>query len=170
MSNALHAANLVVRLLCNLEIPARSVQLILGTVDTHYTANSVMLIEPVATLPNQLHVARSLSSCCDNKIAVQVLNVSVSPITLYKGMSLARVTPGDDILLVCNDNVQAAVQAPSFDDLHLPDLSGSETSRLLDLLSEFSDLFAPVTGLTGCTMAVKHTIPATGPPIHQPIR
>lgn len=46
------------------------------------------------------------------------------------------MTPGDDVLLVCDDNVQAAVQVPSFDDLHLPDLSDSETSRLLDLLSD----------------------------------
>ena len=46
-----------------------------------------------------------------------------------------------NILLVCDDNMQAAVSVPSFDDLHLPDLS---ESALLDLLSEV--YFAPVTG------------------------
>ena len=139
LSNASCGANLV-HSLCDLEIPARSMRLILGTVDTPNAANSVMLIEPVETLPNQLHIACSLSSYCNNTITVQVLNVSPSPITVFKGMSLGKVTPKCDVLLVCDDHMQAAVQVPSFDDLHLPELSESEKFPLLDLLSEFSDI------------------------------
>ena len=84
----------------DVEIPARSVQLIAGTIDSRGTGAMVMLVEPVETLPHQLHVARSLSSCCNNQVTIQVLNVSPSPVTVYRGMSLGRMTPGDDALLV----------------------------------------------------------------------
>ena len=80
------------------------------------------------------------------------------------------MTLGNDVSLVCADDAQTAVQLVSFDDLHLPDLSESKKSALLALLSEFSDIFAPITGPTGCTTAVKHVIPTTGSPIRQPIR
>ena len=100
-------------------------------------------------------------------IPIQVLNVSPSPITVFKGMCLGKVTLGDEVLLVCDNNEDTAVQAPSFDNLDLPDLSEPETSTLLDLLSEYSDIFAPA---TGCTTTVKHAIPTMGPPIRQPMR
>ena len=154
----------------DLEIPARSVQLIAGTVDSLGTGAMVMLVEPVETLPHRLHVARSLSSCCNNQVTIQVLNVSPSPVTVYKGMSLGRVTPGDDVLLVCEGSTETDVQSKSFDSLDLPNLSDTERSTLLSLLAEFSDVFAPVTGPRSCTTAVKHTIPTTGPPIRQPMR
>lgn len=57
LPDSLHAAYHVVHSLCDLEIPARSMQLILGAVDTFNAVNSVMLIEPVEALPNQLHIA-----------------------------------------------------------------------------------------------------------------
>ena len=56
LSNASRAVDLLVHSPCDLEIPARSVQLILGT-------EFCGLVEPVETLPSQLHIARSLSSC-----------------------------------------------------------------------------------------------------------
>ena len=164
-----------IHLVCSaqdLEIPARSVQLVAGTIDSLSTEAMVMLVEPVETLPHQLHVARSLSSCCNNQVTIQVLNVSPSPITVYRGMSLGRVTPGDDVLLVCEGSTETDAQSTSvsFDSLDLPNLSDTERSALLGLLSEFSDVFAPVTGPRSCTTAVKHTIPTTGPPIRQPMR
>ena len=170
LSNASRAVDLLVHSPCDLEIPARSVQLILGTVNTPDVLNSVMLVEPVETLPSQLHIACSLSSCSNNNIPIQVLNVSPSPITVFKGMCLGKVTLGDEVFLVCDNNENTAVQAPSFDNLDLPDLSEPETSTLLDLLSEYSDIFAPVTGPRGCTTTVKHAIPTMGPPIRQPMR
>ena len=80
------------------------------------------------------------------------------------------MTPGDDVLLVCEESTETHAPGLSFDDLHLPNLSETEKSTLLDLLGEFSDVFAPVTGPRGCTTAVKHAIPTTGPPIRQPVR
>ena len=32
-------------------------------------------------------------------VTIQVLNVGPSPVTIYRGMSLDRVTPSDDVLL-----------------------------------------------------------------------
>jgi len=151
------------------EIPARSVKLIVGTIDVPSAANSIMLVEPVDTLPHQLHIARSSSSCHNNQVTIQVLNISPSPITVYKGMSLGKVTPEDDVLLVNDESVGTVTQA-SFDDIHLPNLSETEKSKILALLSEFSDVFAPVTGPKGCTTVVRHTIPTTSPPIRQPMR
>ena len=87
------------------------------------------------------------------------------------GQTTVTITLGsytvDEVLLVCDNNEDTAVQAPSFDNLDLPDLSEPETSTLLDLLSEYSDIFAPA---TGCTTTVKHAIPTMGPPIRQPMR
>ena len=104
----------------DLEIPARSAQLIVGTTDSTSANATVMLVEPMDTLPHQLHVAHSLSSCCNNQVTIQVLNVSPSPVTIYKGMGLGNVTPEDDILLACEESTKT--DAPSFDDLHLPNL------------------------------------------------
>ena len=148
----------------DLEIPARSVQLIVGSTDSPSADATVMLVEPLDTLPHQLHVSCSLNSCYNNQVTIQILNVSPSPVTIYKGMSLGKVTPGDDILLACTKT-----DAPSFDHLHLPHLSETEKSALTGLLAEFSDVFAAVTGPKGCTTAVKHAIPTTGPPIRQPM-
>ena len=163
-SRAVH----LVRSSQDLEIPARSVQLIVGSTDSPSADATVMLVEPLDTLPHQLHVARSLNSCYNNQVTIQILNVSPSPVTIYKGMSLGKVTPGDDILLACEESTKT--DAPSFDHLHLPHLSETEKSALTGLLAEFSDVFAPVTGPKGCTTAVKHAIPTTGPPIRQPMR
>lgn len=76
LSNASNAVNLVVHLLSDLQIPARVVQLVQRTVNIPSATISVMHIELGEALPNQLHVAHSLSSCWDNTITVQVLNAS----------------------------------------------------------------------------------------------
>lgn len=141
----------------------------MGTIDVPSAANSIMLVEPVETLPHQLHIARSLSLCHNNQVTIQVLNISPSPITVYKGMSLGKVTPEDDVLLVSDESMGTVTQA-SFDDIYLPNLSETKKSKILALLSEFSDVFAPVTGPKGCTTAVRHTIPTTSPLIRQLMR
>ena len=57
-------------------------------------------------LTNYMYVACSLSSCCNNQVTIQVRDVSPSPVTLYTGMSLGKVTPGDDALLVCEESTE----------------------------------------------------------------
>ena len=79
------------------------------------------------------------------------------------------MTPEDDVLLVSDESMGTVTQA-SFDDIYLPNLSETKKSKILALLSEFSDVFAPVTGPKGCTTAVRHTIPTTSPLIRQLMR
>ena len=48
----------------------------------------------------------------------------------------------------------------------MPDLSTVERKQLIELLSEFHDVFAPPTGPHSCTSVVKHAT-TMGPPIRQ---
>ena len=48
-------------------------------------------------------------------------------------------------------------------------MSLDEQTELKNLLVEFRDVFS-TGGLSGCTSVVKHSIPTTGMPIHQPLR
>ena len=87
---------------CNMKIPGRTVQLIAGQLDNPCGDISVVLTEPLLNLTNQLYVGHSLSSVCNNQVPIQVMNVSLSPVTLYKVMRLGTVTPEQNILLVSN--------------------------------------------------------------------
>ena len=49
-------------------------------------------------------------------------------------------------------------------------LSLFERTEFINLLLQFHDIFSPSDGPTGHTSVVTHTIPTTGPPIHQPLR
>ena len=105
------------------------------------------------------------------------MNVSPSPIRVFKGMQLGVATPEHNVLLVsqqesstedlpCHTN---SAVAPLFNTIATPALSSAERSQLVELLTEFHDIFAPPTGPQDCTSAVKHAIPTTGPPIRQPM-
>jgi len=170
LSDSSQAVNLVVRAQRDLDIPPRSVQLVMGMLDTTCTG-STLLKEPVDSLPDNLCIARSVSLVQHHKEVVkQVMNTSPSPVKLFQGMTLGRATLGDTILLVSDNEGQTGAPAPCFGNLQLPELSDPEKSRLITLLNEFSDVFAPANGPSGHTSVVKHTIPTSGLPIHQPLR
>ena len=155
--------------LLDMEIPARTIQLISGELDSPCDCNSVMLVEPLSNLLDHLHIARSLSSVYSNQVTVQVMNTSPSPVKIFKGMKLATAIPERNILLVSDEELEAEVQMPNFDHLQFPNLSLDEQTELKNLLVEFHDVFS-IGGLSGCTSVVKHSIPTTGMPIHQPLR
>ena len=75
---------------CDMEIPGGTVMLLDAVLSTFCNATSVMLIEPVLNLPNYLCVARSLSSIHDNQVTIQIMNISPSPIKLFKGILLLQ--------------------------------------------------------------------------------
>ena len=83
-----------------MEIPARTIQLISGQLDSPYGCNSVMLVEPLSNLLEHLHIACSLSAVYNNQVTVQVINYSPSPVKIFKGMKLATAIPKRNILLV----------------------------------------------------------------------
>ena len=134
---------------CDIEIPGRTVQLISGQVDNTCGDISVVLVEPLLNLPDQLYVGRSLSSVCNNQVPIQVMNISPSPVTLYKGMRLGTATSEQNILLVSDKESLTKPQPPSFDHLHFPNLSSSERTDLTNLLLEFCDIFHQVRVLLG---------------------
>ena len=98
------------------------------------------------------------------------MNISPSPIKLFKGMKLGIVTPEQNILCVSEEELKSTLQMPSFDDLDFPHLSSAERTELVNLLTEFGDIFSSANSLRGHTTLVKHSIPTTGPPIRQPLR
>ena len=126
-----------------------------------------MLVEPISNLLDQLYVGRSLSSVCRNQILIQIMNISPSPVKVYKGMKLGTVIPSTGVLLVSDEDLQTDVQSPSFDHIQFPSLSTSERTELINFLKEFCDIFSPSNGPIGHTSAVKHSIPTTGAPIRQ---
>ena len=84
-------------------------------------------------------------------------------------MRLATAIPERNILLVSDKDLEAEVQMPNFDHLQFPNLSLDKQTHLKNLLVEFHDIFS-VGDLSGYTSVVKHSIPTTGMPIHQPLR
>ena len=162
--------NLVVHATCDLKIPPRSVQLAMGMLSTPDVACSAILIEPVASLPDNLCVARSLSLAHHNQVVMQVMNISPSPVTIFQGMTLAEAIPEDKILFMSDSKKEANDVALCFNNLQLPDLPEPEKTRLISLLTEYCDVFAPVDGPSGHTSVVKHTIHTTRLPIRQPMR
>ena len=170
--------NCILRAPTDMEIPGRTIQLLNGQVDTIHSDGSVILIEPMSSLPDYLHVACSLGLVEKGHVVIQVMNVSPSPVTIFKGMRLAMTTPEHSILLVSQQQPPTEdlpfladnAVAPQFDTVATPDLSSVEREQLLELLTSFRDIFAPPSGPHGCTSVVKHGIPTNGPPIRQPMR
>ena len=134
------------------------------------------LIEPSDTtgsLPNYLCVAWSLTTVIPgNRVILQVMNISPSLIKIYKGMKLAQIIPKQNILVVDQSDMETQGSNTCVPEINMDSslLSSTEKTKLLDLLSEYSDVFATV-GTSGAqNHIVKHTIKTTGLPIRQPLR
>ena len=76
----------------DVEVPGRTIQ---WQVDGMHSDGFVILIEPLSSLPDYLHVACSLGLVKNSQVA----NVSPPPITLFKGMRLAMNTSEHSILV-----------------------------------------------------------------------
>ena len=73
-----------------------------------------MLVEPLLHFPDNLCVGGLLSSVFKSQVAIQNMNISLSPIKIYKGMKLGTATPEQNIFLVSHEEVQTTPQLPSF--------------------------------------------------------
>jgi transposase InsO family protein len=161
----------------DMEIPGRTIQLIQGELQGEYDSFCEALVEPTSGAPpTNLCIARTLTPVQSGKeVIVQVMNVSPTPVTIYKGMKLGEAIPRHHVLMV-NDGVSevpsvptSQLQASDFS-LDHSDLSPAEKTQLQDLLTQFADLFAPKGGPVGRTPNVKHSIPTEGRPVRQPLR
>ena len=160
------------------EIPGQTVQLVTCNVrELNYFVNSGEgLIEPSdvsGSVPRYLCVAQSLATVDpDNRVTLQIMNISPNPIKVYRGMKLGQIIPRDSILIVEQSDMKACDNDPYIPDVNLDSssLSPLERAKLLDVLSEYSDIFAAVAALSTQTTVVKHAIKTRGPPIRQPLR
>ena len=81
--------------------------------------------------PMNLCITRTLSPVMSRKeVIVQVMNVSPTPITIYKGMKLGEATPRHNVMLV-DDNINDMV-AIQTDRSQAPSWFDAEVTRMLD--------------------------------------
>ena len=100
----------------------------------------------------------------DNEVILQVMNVSPTPTTLYKGMKLALAMPEQSVLLVSQNTSPIHRNDALTDSLDLSHLTTNEQSELVQLLRDFGDLFSSSGGPVGQTSVVKRSIPTMGGP------
>ena len=156
----------------DIEIPGRTIQLIQGELKEEYSRFCKALVEPMSCVPPMnLCIARTLSPVMSGKeVVLQVMNISPTPTTIYKGMKLGEATSRHSVMLV-DDNINNVMatqtdrsQVPDFNFVH-PDLTSSEKTQFQNLLTQFADLFAPKGGSVRQTPVVKHSIPIEGPTV-----
>ena len=161
------------------EIPGRTVQLITCKVKGDlncFRGSGEGLIKPsdaIGSLPKYLCIARSLATVTsDDKVILQVMNISPGPIEVYRGMKLGQIIPKQNILVVKQDDMKMYNSSPCTPEVNLDSstLSSLDKTKLLDLLTEYSDVFATPGAPSAQCQVVKHTIKTTGPPIRQPLR
>ena len=160
-----------------LEIPARSVMLILARLDT--VCKQEGFVEPLTAtrtgIPQNILIVRTLTGVSSNQgLVVEITNLSPTPTRIHKGTKLATFTPLDQICLVNSvqeDKVPPEVGLEPFDvDLAGTDLLPNERQELLHLLKTYSTLFVTAEEPLGKTNVVKHTIETSGSPIRQALR
>ena len=158
------------------EIPGRTVQLLTCKVKGDIIGSREGLIEPsdaIGGLPKYLCVARSLTTITPgNKVILQVMNISPSPIKVYKGMTLGQIISKQNILVVEQDDITIQSSHDYTPEINLDSstLLPAEKTKLRDLLTVYSDIFATSGTPATQNQVVKHNIKTTGPPIRQPLR
>ena len=94
----------------DMEIPGRTIQLIHGELQGEGDSFCEALVEPTSgTPPMNLCIARTLTRVKSGKeVVLQVMNVSPTPVTIYKGMKLGEETPSNNKFVEQdNENVKA---------------------------------------------------------------
>ena len=127
-----------------------------------------MLVEPSTKLPTHVCLARSLGPLTNGAdVVLQVLNISLTPITIYKGMKLAMATLKQCVLLVSfADAIEENLTQSSFlDQIDISHLTPDEQANLTSLLMDFSGVFSHENIPMGHTSVVKHSIPTNASPI-----
>ena len=130
------------------------------------------LVDPLTRSPTHICVACSLSSLANGiDILLQVMNISLIPVTIYKGTKLATMVPEHSVSHTTS--VVTGTETPTaaaLDQIVLSHLKTEERTELTQLLTNFSHVLAKNPIPTGQTSVVEHSIPTTGPPIRQPLR
>ena len=166
-------SDLTVESPANITIPGRTVQLITGKLCSTCEDVTAVLVEPSTKLPTHVCLARSLGPLTNGTdVVLQVLNISLTPITIYKGMKLAMATLKQCVLLVSFADAieENLTQSPFLDQIDISHLTPDEQANLTSRLMDFSGVFSHENIPMGHTSVVKHSIPTTASPIRQPLR
>ena len=136
----------------DMEIPGRTIQLILGELNGESSSSSEVLVEPLSGSPPRNLCRTDTESS-------------------FRRTKLSEATPRHNVLLV-DDHVAATqkdgLQATDFN-LDSTDLTPPEKTQLQDLVIQFAGLFAPKGGPVSRTQTVKHSIPMEVCPMRQPL-
>eukprot|EP00731_Ephydatia_muelleri_P037796 Em0565g3a len=143
------AHSISVHALEDMDIPGRSVRLVIATLQKGSCGStewiSEGLIEPATVLPKHLCVARSLGRVLsEGSILVQVMNVSPTAVKVYKGIQLGQFVPQRNLILM-ESNVATVGsgnrrEVTTFN-LDSTEITDSEKHELRNLLRKFDDLF-----------------------------
>ena len=166
-------SDLTVESPANITIPGHTVQLITGKLCSTCEDVTAVLVEPSTKFPTHMCLARSLGPLTNGAdVVLQVLNISLTPITIYKGMKLAMATLKQCVLLVSFADAieENLTQSPFLDQIDISHLTPDEQANLTSLLMDFSGVFSHENIPMGHTSVVKHSIPTTASPIRQPLR
>ena len=128
----------------------------------------------------RLMIAKALVSNENNVVPVRVANFTDTPISLDKGYTVAVIHPVDPDSVVCLDeeDVGKGEEVLQVPDHLLPllsnideNLSDSETNKVKELISKYSDCFMTPNGELGKTTLVQHHIDTgNAKPIRQRLR
>eukprot|EP00731_Ephydatia_muelleri_P006855 Em0003g1103a len=156
-SNDAHSIS--VHALEDMDIPGRSVRLVIATLQKGSCGSTEQisegLIEPATVLPKHLCVARSLGRVLsEGSILVQVMNVSPTAVKVYKGIQLGQFVPQRNLILM-ESNVATVGpgnrrEVTTFN-LDSTEITDSEKHELRNLLRKFDDLFVSENGALGRT-------------------
>ncbi|KAL5517946.1 hypothetical protein EMCRGX_G003596 [Ephydatia muelleri] len=160
------AHSISVHALEDMDIPGRSVRLVIATLQKGSCGSteriSEGLIEPATVLPKHLCVARSLGRVLsEGSILVQVMNVSPTAVKVYKGIQLGQFVPQRNLILM-ESNVATVGsgnrrEVTTFN-LDSTEITDSEKHELRNLLRKFDDLFVSENGALGRTKQVRLSI------------
>ena len=121
------ALNCVLQAFTDMEILGRTIQVLIGKMDPIHADGSMVLIEPISSLPDYLYVACSLGLVENGQVAIQVMNISPSPVRIFKGMRLGTTTPEHSILMVSQQESSVGDPPCLFDNVTAPSFANIYT-------------------------------------------
>ena len=168
-------SSVAVRAPMDMEIPGCVIQLIYGELQgdlSCFGENEEALVEPINGSP-PTHICRSDTELCfvrkpsclaDHEYQSHPSD-HLQRYEAWRSHSQTQCSSGRS-----GGNTVEHERSSSEINLDSTDLTESEKTELLGLLTKFSDLFAPRGGPVGQTAMVKHAILTEGPPIRQQMR
>ena len=158
----------------NCVVPPRSEMEIVAHLDSK--EDGTWLVEGISSPSAQIMIARALTKAQDQSVVLRIVNIDVSPVTLYRNSKIATAELITDSA-ICNTCEQGEVSASGSYlakdiPLTLPDdVTAAQKEQFLALLSHYSDIIAARPDELGRTTVMQHCIDTgNAAPIRQQAR